>query len=80
MINAIDCSFLSLKKSNEYNFMIIGEITDLTQVSIGNELIEEALKWVAEHHKDPFENGSIFIREDQKIKVNYETVAMLPQG
>ena len=39
--------------------MIIGEITDLTQVSIGNELIEEALKWVAEHHKDPFENGSI---------------------
>lgn len=60
--------------------MIIGEITDLEHISIGNELLKEALKWVAEHHKDSFGNGSIFIREDQKIKVNYEVVAMLPQG
>ncbi|MBO5272751.1 MAG: YhcH/YjgK/YiaL family protein [Muribaculaceae bacterium] len=60
--------------------MIIGEINHLAQIPIGNELLSEALKWVAEHYKDPFEKGSIFIRDDKRIKVNYEIVAMLPQG
>lgn len=59
--------------------MIIGEIDHLSQISIGNELLSEALKWVAEHYKNPFEKGSVFIREDKKIKVNSEIVAMLPQ-
>lgn len=60
--------------------MIIGEINHLAQISIGNELLSEALKWVSEHYKDPFEKGSIFIRDDNRIKVNSEIVAMLPQG
>lgn len=60
--------------------MIIGEINHLAQIPIGNELLSEALKWVAEHYKDPFEKGSIFIRDDKRIKVNSEIVAMLPQG
>ncbi len=60
--------------------MIIGEINHLAQIPIGNELLSEALKWVAEHYKDPFEKSSIFIRDDKRIKVNSEIVAMLPQG
>ena len=57
--------------------MIIGEINHLAQIPIGNELLSEALKWVAEHYKDPFEKGSIFIRDDKRIKVNYEIVELL---
>ena len=60
--------------------MIIGEIDHLAQISIGNELLSEALKWVAEHYKDNFEKGTTFIRDDKRIKVNAEIVAMLPQG
>lgn len=60
--------------------MIIGEIDHLAQISIGNELLSEALKWVAEHDKDNFEKGTTFIRDDKRIKVNAEIVAMLPQG
>ena len=39
--------------------MILGEITDLGQITTNNELLNEALRWVAEHYKDKFEKAGI---------------------
>ena len=60
--------------------MILGEISDLAKITTGDELINEAIRWVAQHYKDDFDAGSFAIREDGRIKVNAEVVAMLPQG
>lgn len=60
--------------------MILGEISDLALISTGNGLLNEALDWVAKHYKDTFEAGTLFLREDARLKVNREEVAMLPQG
>lgn len=60
--------------------MILGEITDLAQLTIGNKLLNEALCWVAEHHNDNFETGTLFLNENGTLKVNREEVAMLPLG
>lgn len=59
--------------------MILGEINNLAQIKTGNPLLNEALQWVALHYKDPFEKGTIELF-DGRVKVNSETVAMLPQG
>ncbi len=60
--------------------MILGEINDLAQIKTGNESLNEALRWVALHHNDPFEKGTVELREDGCIKASHEVVAMLPQG
>ena len=48
--------------------MILGEISNLTQISTGNELLNEALRWVAEHHKDAFEIG---ILSDKYVNISH---------
>ena len=60
--------------------MIIGEISDLANLKTGNDLLNEALCWIAEHYKDAFEKGSCLLLNDETIKVSCEEVAMLPQG
>jgi YhcH/YjgK/YiaL family protein len=59
--------------------MILGEISNLTQISTGNELLNEALRWVAEHHKDAFEKGTLLLNEEGTLRVDRKEVAMLPQ-
>lgn len=60
--------------------MILGEITDLGQITTTNELLNEALRWVAEHYKDKFEKSSTLLFDNEAIIVGREEVAMLPQG
>lgn len=60
--------------------MILGEINNLARLNTGNESLNEALRWVAQHHNDTFEKGTLVLREDGGIKANHEVVAMLPQG
>ena len=60
--------------------MILGEISNLTQISTGNELLNEALRWVAEHHKDAFEKGTLLLNEEGTLRVDRKEVAMLPQA
>lgn len=60
--------------------MILGEITNLSQLTTGNELLNEALRWVAEHHNDNFETGTLLLNNKGTLKVNREEVTMLPQG
>lgn len=60
--------------------MILGEITDLAKITTGNELLNEAIRWVANHYKDKFEKGTLLLNDEGSLKVNREEVAMLPQG
>ena len=60
--------------------MILGEITDLAKITTGNELLNEAIRWVANHYKDKFEKSTLLLNDEGSLKVNREEVAMLPQG
>lgn len=58
--------------------MILGDIKNCMNTPVANDRVATALQWLSRHYTEKFQKGVIEIEQD-KIYVNCEEVAMVPQ-